>query len=344
MNDKKTNPIRVVIIFALVLTLIGGYRIFFLKAPAYKTTKVTRGIIEQTVMASGEVKSLNQVDLKFQTGGKLVWVGVKEGDTVKKWQVIASLDQRTVERNIKKKFLAYMNERWDFEQTQDDYKTRKERYLLTDAEKRILEKAQFDLDSVVADYEIAVLAKEQAVLVSPIAGIITRLDTAVAGVNVTATDTVTIADPSTMIFQANIEEIDIGKIKIGQVATVSLDAYPEEKFKSEVIKIGFASAVTTGGGTAFPIEVSLPPKANQKFKVGLNGDIEVGIETKENILVIPSEALFSQDNKTYVWKMVKKKPAKIEISTGLVNEEMTEVTSGLGDNDIIISENVGAVK
>ena len=344
---KKAKEKRLILatVLAVVLLVLVINRFFGNHKSKYALATVKRGEITKIVSASGKVKSENQIDLKFQSSGLLSWVGVKEGDRVKKWQAIASLDKRQLQNDIKKKLLAYMNQRWSFEQTQSDYKTKKENLTLTDAEKRILEEAQFNLDSSVIDVETYDLALKLSTISSPIDGIVTHLEYPVPGENVTsATVIATVASPDKIIFEANIDEGDIAKIFLGQKAKISIDAYPNEVFEGEVTKIAFASTTTSGGGTAFPVEISLPPNDNLKFKIGLNGGAEIIGQKESNVLIIPSLAVFQLEGKSYVWKVVNKTLTRQEVVIGLDNGEFSEVKDGLGENDQILQEASSKIK
>lgn len=245
-----------------------------------QTALVQKENLRLSVSATGTVQSENQVDLKFQTSGLLTWVGVKEGDKVKKWQAIASLDKRELEKNLIKILRDYNKERWNFDEA--DKVTYKDK-VITDTIKRILEKNQFDLDKAVLDVEIKDIALKFATLTSPIEGIVTHIETPIAGINITPAGAVfTIADPNSMKFTANIDEVDINQIKIGQKVLITLDAYPNEQFEGTVNKIGFASVTTKGGGAAYPIDIYLPENKDLQFKVGMNGDVEIILAEKES--------------------------------------------------------------
>ncbi|MGB9911335.1 MAG: efflux RND transporter periplasmic adaptor subunit [Microgenomates group bacterium] len=329
----------------LILTFL---LVFFLKIKPslqspeekYQTTKVRRGNLKITVSASGKIEAEKQVTLRFQTGGLLSWVGVRKGDKVKKWQTIASLDTRELEKDLKKRLLAYMNQRWDFEQTQDNYNVHGKplnELILTEEEKRILEKAQFNLDSTVLDVEIRDLSIKLAKLVSPIEGIVVEAEPSLPGVNILPTNSYfTIIDPSQMKFVADVDEVDIGKVKLDQKAIITLDAYENQTFEGKVKKISFAAITTKGGGTAFPVEISLPENHEEKFKWGMNGDVEIIIEEVDNALIIPSEAIIKKEGKNYVKVLEKGKIKEKEITTGLETEEEIEILSGLQEGDIII--------
>src|SRR3990167_3988929 len=123
---------------------------------------------------SGEVSAEEHVILKFQTTGQIGWVGVKEGESVKKYQAIASLDWRLVERNFQKYLNTYSKYRNTFDQSEDDNQDTSlngSTQEVRDAAKRLLQTSQADLDNSVLDVEIQNLAKQYSTLVSPFDGL-----------------------------------------------------------------------------------------------------------------------------------------------------------------------------
>lgn len=335
---RKHWRLLIIVIFIL---LVGGVIVNRVRgqnvtqqAAQEKVVKIKKGTLAEKTSASGKVKSEKQVDLKFQTSGYLAWVGVKEGDTVKQYQTIASLDQRELEKRLQKALRDYSKERWDFEE--DRRVTYKDK-VITDTIQRILEKNGFDLDKAVLDVEIADLAKQFSYLWTPIAGIVTRVDTSVAGVNITPASAVfTIADPESMIFQANIEEGDIAHIVLGQKAKINLDAHPDETFEGEVSKVAFSSVSTSGGGTAFPVEIKLPKNDSAKFKIGMNGDMEITYKEIKDVLLVPDEAVFKENDQTYVWQKTPEGKQKIAVKTGRQNDGEIEVTEGVKEGEEIV--------
>lgn len=343
----KNHKLLILIAVIVFLTLTFGVKprlVAYLKGPAekYETTKVKEGRIAATVAASGEVQAENQVILKFQTSGRLAWVGVKKGDRVEKWQALASLDKRELEKKLKKELNDYLDERWDFSKDREDYLVSTDdldRYTLSNDIRRILEKAQFNLENTVIDVEIADLALKYATLITPIEGIVTEIDTAVAGVNITpATATFTVADPSTMKFVANIDEADIANIAVDQKVLLTLDAYLDSEFEGKIAKIAFAAITTRGGGTAFPVEILLPENSNNRFKIGMNGDAEIILDSKDNVLTVPVEAVKYRNGNTYVQIIEDKQVKEVDVGVGLENDNLIEITSGLTKGQTVITD------
>lgn len=309
-------------------------------------TPVKRGNLRESFSASGKIKSAKEVQLKFQTSGLLSWVGVKEGDFVNAWQAIAQLDTRELKKNLEKALRDYSKERNDFEEEyRITYRGQTPTTALTETIKRILEKNQWDLEKAVLDVELKDIALKYATLITPISGIVSQIDTPVAGMNITpATAVFTVSDPNEVIFSVNVDEVDIDRVRPQQGVKITLDAYEGKEFAGKVNKISFTSITTSGGGTAFPVEISLPENSDLKFKLGMNGDGEFIIEEKENILIIPKKAVLERGEKKFVWVIRTGKTHKQEVNLGLQTEEETEVIEGLKEGEKIVKTNIGKIK
>ena len=138
--------------------------------------------------------------------------------------------------------------------------------------------------------------------------------------------------------------MDIGRVKLGQETKVILDSFEDEEFKSSVAQISFTSVKTSGGGTAFPIKIPLPENQDLKFKSGMNGDIEIVLEKKENVLFIPSSAIIEREEGRFVWLIENGKTKKKEVKIGLEIDEETEILEGLKEGDKIISKEISKIK
>lgn len=322
--------------FLLILVvLLGGYFYWQSRQAAkngLQTYAVSRQNLQKTVTASGKITAKNQVTLRFQTTGKLSWVGVKQGDRVEAWQAIAAINQTQLEKTLKQELLDYMNERWDFETTQrDTYKD----LALTDVIARAKDKSQFDLDRSVLDVEIADIAKKYATLSTPIAGIVTKATDEFPGVNVSLTATsYEITDPESLRFTAEVEETDIGLISEGLPATITLDAFPDQPLTSQIGTIEFTATETTSGNTAY--NVYFPLSIDALYRLDMNGDVTIVVEEKPNILVIPIEAVKLVDDKPTVTVLKADKQEPVTITTGLETDDYYEVTDGLTQGDVLI--------
>ena len=336
---------RPFIVGLIVVAAIGGWFWYTRlgQETEMRTTKVVRQDIAETISASGEVTADIKAELRFSTPSKVVWVGVKEGDTVRAGQALASLDKRQVEKNLKKKLLAYMNERWDFEQTHDDYDIEGRQLndvLLSDKEKRILEKAQFDLDNTVLDVEITNLALEESTIVSPITGTVSKIANINRGEQLTAaqlgTSFIRILDLDSLIFEATVDEVDFRKISIGQNVTITLDAFPDEEFTGAVIFIGREGQKTATGGVVVPVKVALN-SGKEKLVTGLTGDAEFLLNQKENVLILPREFVKSDNGTSYVSiRQSDGNVTKVPVTVGLTTISAVEVSGNIQEGQEVV--------
>jgi HlyD family secretion protein len=339
----------------LLVVVIAGLGIFYVTSRSnqedLRTATVKRQDITESVNASGELQAKKYAELRFNTPSKLVWLGVEKGDQIKKWQSVASLDKRTLEKNLRKKLLDYQTTRWDFEQTQDNYDIdgrQLSEVILTDEEKRILEKTQFGLDKSVIDVEIADLAAKDAVLISPIAGTVISTGGLVAGENLTATNLATkfikVADLSTLQFIALVDEVDYGKIHTGQKVNIMLDAFPDESFEGTVSFINKEGVKNISGGVTIPIEITLDT-TDDRLVVGLSGEADFIIQQKSNTLTVPREFIQTKEGKTYVYVIESNQPVMKEVVTGLSTISQTEIISGIEENqELVLIKNNGNTK
>ena len=306
-------------------------------ASAVQTTLVKRATFTKTVASSGKTKASRAAELKFQTSGKLTWVGVKEGDHVSAYQAIASLDRREVQKNLEKALRDYSSERNDFEEMwRVTYKgTKDPQTALTDTVKRILEKNQWDLEQAVTDVELKYLSVEYATLVTPIAGIVTRVDTPIAGVNITpATAVFEVVDPDSLVFEASVDEVDAASLAVGKTATITLDAFPDTPFSGTISKIAFTAKTSSGGATVFPVEVAIASVS--AIRIGMNGDVVIKADSQENILIIPSEALRENGSESYVYKKQGKTYTKTTVELGSRSDGEVVILSGLLEGDEVV--------
>lgn len=297
------------------------------------------GNIAKQLTLSGKIDSQNYAVLRFQTSGMFSWLGVKEGDRVKKWQAVASLDKKDLQKRLQKELNNYLTDRWNFEDTQDKYKTTKENYLVTPEIQRILDRQQFSLNNAVLEVELSDIALKYATLVSPINGIVAKVDYPTPGINVNpANFSVTVIDLDGIYFRSEVDEEDVTKIASGQKAKIVIDSYPDEVLESKILDIAFAP-IEGQTSTTYRVKFSLLSE-NQllKYRLGMNGEAKIVLEEKNDVLLIPVEAYFEENGKQFVY--VKdgktKKIARQEIVLGLESDEDIEIISGLSEKQTIV--------
>lgn len=165
-----------------------------------------------------------------------------------------------------------------------------------------------------------------------------------------------VADISTMKVKIEVDELDIGKITKGMDAQIMCDAIAGKVYTGKVSKIA-AEGTSTNGVTTYPVTILI--ENPEDLKIGMNTDVTILVEKKENVLSIPMDTITKENNKTYVYvkqdnlqtKDKKEQTSfkipssmaelsgyrKIEIEIGKNNNDQIEVLSGLSEGDKIYS-------
>lgn len=155
------------------------------------------------------------------------------------------------------------------------------------------------------------------------------------GQTVTSSDVVMVLSDR-LIVQAQIDETDIGKVRLGQTAVISLDAYPETKVKATVDHIAYESTIVNNV-TIYEVDI-LPKKIPTVFRSGMSANIDIIEQSKENVLLIPLEAVKRDEEGSFVLisSGSGNKPVKRSVHLGVSDDKNVEVISGLGEEDTII--------
>lgn len=323
----------------LIILIIGSglyyYSYFNKKIEPIQTTTVTRQDIKSTISASGTLNGIQTSDLKFKSSGKLAYISAKEGDVVTKGQSIASLDIKDLNIALQQARNDFLSKDATAKKAEDDVKNHESDETYAQRETRI--KAQAARDSAYDAVKAAQRDFEDAVIYSPIAGLVTKTDVE-PGQFVSPTDLIAqIVDHSQVYFDAEVDETDIGKISIGQKAEITLNSYENRIFEGVIAEIKPIIKETSSGATIIIVRISLgKPEIN--FVTGLNGQAQITINESKNVLSIPQEAL--KDDQTVFVKEGDKISEK-KIRTGIKSDTHIEILGGLEQNqEVVINPDV----
>lgn len=329
---RRRSKIIILIVIALAIGAFLFMRSGTKEAPTLTFEQPQRQDLTKTLDVSGVIDAKEKVQLKFLTGGRVVYIGAKTGDWVERHQVIARTDARLEANQQAQALNNYMIERWNWENTLDEAKDQ----TLTDTEQRAVEQEQFKLNNSVLNVEMQQIGISDNYISAPFAGILTVAPTPVAGVQLGPTDFFELVNPASLIFRAAVDEADIASVQSGQKAVIELDAYRDTTFNSSVDFISYTSN-STNTGTVFIVEMPLPNPDINTYRIGMNGDVKIELAAKQNALTIPLNATRERDNKFFVdVKTGENSFEEREITVGLETEDTVEVLSGLTEDDWVL--------
>jgi len=305
---------KVLIVSGIVLVLVVASWFFFFRNPESdakaspvglikRTAKVERQPIKVQVVATGQIQPIYKVEIKSKASGEVLSLKLNEGDFVKKGTVIALIEktdalaafnQAEADLSVAKATLKQVET--NTERSRKLFEQKLISQLEMDAALLELEQRKAQLIRAQAIYDQAKIRLNDCVVRSPIDGIV--LDKPVdegqvimGGLNTVSggTTIVTIADMSRVYVYANIDEVDVGKIKLGQEAVIVADAFPDEKFIGKVLRIDPLAKVEQNV-TRFPVVIEVP---NPKYRLlaGMNATVTITVYDNPNALVVPVEAL-----------------------------------------------------
>lgn len=323
---------------ALTVIIVGGAGLYFYQKsqaaniPTYTTEQPVRRDLTKTLEVSGVVDAKEKARLRFLAGGKLTYLGAQEGDHLTKGQTIATIDQSSLKKELEQQLNLYTQERLDWENTRDDVK---DRALDTEAQRGVSQE-QLDLENTVLSVEIRDIAIRNARLSAPFAGVLTVSPVTTTGITLLGTDYFELINPESLVFRAAVDEADIARVQLDQVAELTLDAFPDKPVSTQVSYIAFTSS-QGNSGTVFAVEFPLSTTAlGEGIRLGMNGDINIELDTVYDALTIPVIATRERDDTTYV--DIAQDDGSLreqEIIVGLETDEYVEVLKGITEQDTI---------
>jgi HlyD family secretion protein len=300
----KYMPIKLLSMFvgaALLVSCGGGsdeeeFKFYTLKEAGAQQ-------LELTVEASGTVEAISSIEIKSKASGQVLFLGAEVGDYVEEGVVLARIDQRTptntlaqanADLEVAKVRLSNAQNQFDrskrlhdegnisdksFEDAQEAFSSARAQLVRAEV---FLENARIALDdtsvrSPIAGTVISRLAEVGQVITSP--------TSAVGG----GTLLMEMADLNKVRVRALIDEIDIGKITIGQEVTLKVSAYRDKRFTGVVSKIEPMSKIDQNV-TTFPVLIDIENTDNLLL-IGMNTDVEIEILNEEVALALPAGSL-----------------------------------------------------
>lgn len=324
------------------------------------TTK--RGDVAAHLTVVGNLIGLQTVDVAPRTGGRLLSVNVQLGDSVRRGQVIAKVEDREIAEQVNQAEASMEVSRATIRQREADLKVAELNFdrsknlysrqllakqALDDAESRYLAAvAQVDLAKAQQSQNEARLQElkfnlQNTVITSPVDGFIGKRNVDPGAMVNTNTAIASVVEISRLKLVVNVVEKDLRMVTAGDVGVVEVDAYPGETFNGRIARV--APVLDPATRTA-PIEIEIPNRDN-RLKPGMYARITLTIEERKNALLAPKAAVVDFENKRGVWVPNDERRAQfVPVTLGIESEDQVEILSGLEEGDRFVVAGAGAVR
>ncbi|UFH36656.1 efflux RND transporter periplasmic adaptor subunit [Flavobacterium acetivorans] len=366
-----------------------------------ETAQVNVSTIVETVSATGKIQPEIEVKIASMVSGEIISLPVKEGQVVKKGDLLVKINPDLYTSSLNRTIAGLSGSKAGLTQADAQFKEAKASY---DRNKSLFEKgiiSKSDWDKATASFEVAKATKQSAyfnvqsasasvneakdnlgrtIIFSPADGTISMLNVElgerVLGTQqMTGTEILRVANLNNMEVEVDVNENDIVKIKVGDLANVEVDAYLKKQFKGMVTSISnsASTALTADQVTNFKVKVRIlkesyedllvgKPVSYSPFRPGMTATVDIITKTKSNVLNVPISSIVIKsdtaavkgvekyevaDEKKAAPKSDKKfecvfvkvgDKAKIRvIKTGIQDDTNIEIVNGLKKGDVVIT-------
>ena len=345
----------------------------------YLTESVTRGNVEKTVVASGSVESVNEVDVGAQASGKITKLYVKLGQEIKKGEMIADIDSTTQINTLNTKKAALVSYQAQLKAKKTAYDVALSSYnrlskLYTqkatsldsvNTAKSTLDNAKAEMEAIEANIkqaEIEVNTAETNVgytkITAPMDGTVISVPVSegqTVNANQTTPTIVTIADLSQMKIKPEISEGDITKVKAGQEVSFTILSDSQTLYHSVIDSVDPANTTTSDSSSTSSLSSSsssttsaiyyyanvLIDNPDRTLRIGMTTENNIKIANAKDVLLVSNMAIQKRDGKSFVNVLNdKNQPEPCEVEIGVQNDFKTEIKSGLNEGEKVIVSQV----
>ena len=373
---------RFFILLGLLLAAGAAYYFFSSNSKqetTYLTESVTRGNVEKTVIASGSVESVNEVDVGAQASGKITKLYVKLGQEIKKGEMIADIDSTTQINTLNTKKAALVSYQAQLKAKKTAYDVALSSYnrlskLYTqkatsldsvNTAKSTLDNAKAEMEAIEANIkqaEIEVNTAETNVgytkITAPMDGTVISVPVSegqTVNANQTTPTIVTIADLSQMKIKPEISEGDITKVKAGQEVSFTILSDSQTVYHSVIDSVDPANTTTSDSSSTSSLSSSsssttsaiyyyanvLIDNPNRTLRIGMTTENNIKIANAKDVLLVSNMAIQKRDGKSFVNVLNdKNQPEPREVEIGVQNDFKTEIKSGLNEGEKVIVSQV----
>jgi HlyD family secretion protein len=351
---------------------------------AYKTEKISRGEIKALVTATGTVNAVTTVSVGTQVSGTIKRLMVDYNSPVKKGQLLAQIDPANVQAQVDQANANLWSAKATMEKaavaTLDARRTlqrNKELFAQNFIARSDLDTAETNAQSAEAQQKVtkAQVGQAQAALkiaetnlqytniLSPVDGTVISRSVDIGQTVAASFQTPTLfsiaQDLTKMQIDTNVDEADIGKVKVEQNVSFTVDAYPDTIFIGKVAVVRNAP-ITVSNVVTYDVVIQVD-NSQLKLKPGMTANVSITIETRPDVLRVPNAVLRFKPAEvkaksektpdkqgmkgTKVWILENGKPKPVKVTIGLSDGNYTEISAGeLKEGQEIITDSLNGKK
>lgn len=363
---------RILIVLVIIAIVAGWFFLYYLPTVPVQVATVKQGVISKIIPEDGLVRTREEVNITAEVAGKIEKLLVDEGKEVKSGDVIAEIEKvypdaqvRQAEAEIKAKDKQINELKAVYEKAWADRDRTQALAKEGAVSQQALEQAVVTLNSAEKNYEATRLIRDglkaalssakdtltKSTVKSPIDGVVTRLQRKQGETVVPGTPLMRIINPKTAYIEIQITDSDMGEVKVGQPVRITADGCPGQEFNGILNQIlGEAElkgeridVSTIGEERVFRGVVSIP-EFPECLKPGMSLYADIIVESKDDVLVIPRNAVLAEGDKFYVYAVTKGRAEKKYIQVGIKESEKVEVLEGLNERETVVIEEMEKLK
>lgn len=338
------------------------------------TATVTRQDVEQTVLASGVLQAIEQVDVGAQVSGQVTYLAVEAGQQVKQGDLLAEIDPLIAQNNLKtaeaelasrraqlkikqaqlkQNELAWRRQQQMFKQeasSRADLESAEAQLAVTRAE---LQSAQADIDNALIKVERTKTElgynRIQAPMDGTVVSIVTRQGQTLAA-SQTVPTLLKLANLDTMTVKAQISEADVTKVRAGMPVYFTLIGDPDRRYHGTLRTVELAptnineqsaNTTTTSNAAIYYYALFDVPNPDHQLRVAMTTQVTIVLGERKQVLAIPQTALGKKlEDNEYEVSLLREDGQKEtrRIKTGMKDDIKIEVVSGLDEQDKVTLE------
>jgi RND family efflux transporter MFP subunit len=297
-----------------------------------KIQQVSTQTITEPIVTSGLLASKQEVKLSFKTGGIIQSISVDEGQTVKKGQLLASLNLTEINAQVSQAEQA-------FDKAQRDLNRAQNLYSDSAATKEQVQNAGTGMEVASATLQSAKYNRQHSTIYAPANGQILKRY-AESGELVSPGSPVFVfasSGKAQWILRTGVADRDMVRMALGDKATIKFDAYPGADFSATVTEIAQMADASKG---TFEVELTVDPQG-RKLATGMVARVQIIPSQTAAAVLVPIEALVEADgDKAYIYVLNDNKQTvkKTAVQIAGIYDNLVGISSGLQDNATIITE------